>query len=124
MYLPLMALVALVVIGAVLLWERLTPPVVERPGVRSSRVVIATLAVALASAPLVACTVTRNREYGSALTLAGTSVARWPSPGGHYLLAVELSTAGRYEEAMQQFREAAPEVAPARYGLGLELFRA
>ena len=122
MYLPLAGLTALVVIGAVRLWVRATRAVIRTPS--GAMPVIGAVAVALACGALTACTRARNREYASALTLARTSVERWPSPGGHYILGVELSTAGQYDEALQQFQAAVPGPPPARYGLAVELFRA
>jgi tetratricopeptide (TPR) repeat protein len=69
-----------------------------------------------------------HRDAQESLTLlddeTGLALVDGQSAQGTVNRGKILSDVGRYEEAMQQFREAAPEVAPARYGLGLELFRA
>ncbi len=106
MYLPLIAVVVL----AVIVGRRWLPD----PRLR-------TAGVAAAVIVLLALTVGRTAEYGSSLELAETSVARWPSPGAHSMLGTELAAAGRFAEAEQHLREAAPVHAPARYYLATVL---
>jgi len=106
MYLPLIALVALVVLGV----RNLLP----RPQLRVA-------AVAIATVLLGARTVARNAEYGSSLRLAETTVEGWPSPAAHSMLGVELAAAGRMPEAERHLREAVADYPPARYYLGTVL---
>ena len=68
-----------------------------------------------------AVTIDRNREYSSALTMARTVLARWPTPMAHHLVGAELSFLGRRDEAIAELTIAAPGYAPARYFLGREL---
>lgn len=106
MYLPLMAIVVLVVV----LGRRWLPdPRVRTTGVAAAVIVLTVL------------TAGRTAEYASSLGLAETSVARWPSPGAHSMLGTELAAAGRFAEAERHLREAAPVHPPARYYLGTVL---
>jgi tetratricopeptide (TPR) repeat protein len=109
MYLPLMAVVVLVVIAAAR---------VLRPRVRT-----ATLVLACSSLLLGYGTWSRNREYASAVVLAQTSVERYPSAVGRQGLGVELIKAGRSDEGIAVLRDAVAGEPRARYSLGVELFR-
>ena len=110
MYLPLMALVVLAVLGGASLSRR------TRRGFQ-----IAVLAVV--STALAAGTIARNREYSSALSLARTTLARYPTPVGHYELGNELLAAGHdRQEALRHLRQALPGAPRAHYTLGVELF--
>jgi tetratricopeptide (TPR) repeat protein len=114
MYLPLVALIALAVVGATKLWGRILPS--RRIGSLS-----ATLIVLIVAVPLAAGTFARNREYASALTMAETVLARWPGPNAHQLVGAELAAVGRHEEAIVHLREAVRGYPPARYFLGSQL---
>ena len=111
MYLPLIALVALAVIG--LAW-------IGRQRLRGSAI-IAILTV-LATIALGATTVTRNREFASPLGLAETALARWPTPSAEASVAQELAVAGRHDDAIARLRNVAPRFSRAYYHLGGELF--
>jgi protein O-mannosyl-transferase len=113
MYLPLVALAALAAAAAFHAAERLR---IKR------RAAIATLVVAASA--LATLTVLRNREYRSALELARTVVARWPTPAAEAMLGQELAIAGRRDEAIVHLRAAAPQYTKAHYYLGGELFNA
>jgi tetratricopeptide (TPR) repeat protein len=106
MYLPLMAIVALAVVG-------------YRSRVSDRRPRAAGLAIAVVV--LIAGTVARTSEYQSSLTLAETTVERWPTPGGHSMLGTELAAAGRFAEAERHLREAAAVHPPAQYYLATVL---
>lgn len=84
----------------------------------------ALLVAVLVSVPLAARTIARHAEYSSALTMAQTVLARWPTPNAHNLVGTELAAAGRHEEAIPHLREAARGYPPARYFLGSELLAA
>jgi tetratricopeptide (TPR) repeat protein len=138
MYLPLLAVIALAVVGA---WAAgslfartlhrragrvmLDPP--EPPGrygPRGANLVAAIVLVAVAGA-LAAATIRRNREYASPLTMAQTVVERRPSAVTHHMLAEQLSIAGRHDEAVVHLREAVRGGnSRAGYLLGIELFNA
>jgi tetratricopeptide (TPR) repeat protein len=117
MYLPLVCIVILVMLAADALWRRFgaeadASRAPARPFLWVVGAVVAVLAVV---------TIGRNREYASALTMARTVLARWPTPMAHHLVGAELAFAGRRDEAIAELAIAAPGYAPARYYLGLEL---
>jgi tetratricopeptide (TPR) repeat protein len=85
---------------------------------------IAIAALVAAAAVLAAATMSRNREYRSALVMAETVRERWPSPGADAMLGQQLAIAGRHDEAIAYLRTAAPGYPKARYHLGGELFNA
>jgi Flp pilus assembly protein TadD len=103
MYLPLAAIVLLVVAAA----QRLP----FKP------------AIATAAAMLLAAgTVARNAEYRDGLTLWESTLARWPTPRAHRNVATELKRSGRAAEALIHVRQSiTPEHPEARYALGYEL---
>src|SRR5262249_24232960 len=108
MYLPLAALIvlAIVAVGA-----RLRP--------RIGAVLLALVAAALAWQTRV-----RARDYSSPLSMAETVLERRPNAFAHGLLGVELSIAGRHDEALAHLRQSAPTYSRAHYHLGGELFTA
>jgi protein O-mannosyl-transferase len=112
MYLPLMALIACTVLTGYGL------TVVRR------RMSLAAGAVALivVAALLGAATIVRNREYASALTLARTTLARWPTDIAHGMVGSELAGLGRDDEALPELRIGAQADPRARYNLGITLF--
>jgi tetratricopeptide (TPR) repeat protein len=133
MYLPLIAVIALVVIGAYLAWRRFTARPADAAavdaapalsGVRAGALVAA-VALVLASGSLAFATAIRNREYASPVTLARTVVERRPRAVTHHYLAEQLAQAGLHDEARDHLREAvAGGDSRARYLLGIELFNA
>jgi len=104
MYLPLVALVVLVVVGASCVASRRGAAVLA---------VVATL--------FFVGTATRNIEYQSSLGLARTVVERYPSSVAHHFLGAELLAAGDREAAMTELRQAIPGAPGARLILGVEL---
>ena len=131
MYLPLIAVIVFVVVGAYHAWRRFTAQssttVDAAPrlfGLRAGALVAALLLV-LASGSLAFATVVRNREYASAVILARTVVERRPRAVTHHYLAEQLAQAGLHEEARDHLRAAvAGGDSRARYLLGIELFNA
>jgi Flp pilus assembly protein TadD len=111
MYLPVMALVALALVGLARLATRFP---------RGRAVTMALVAVV--ATILGATTLARNREYGSPLGLAETVLARWPTPSAESAVGQELAVAGRHDEAIARLRQAAPAFPRAYYHLGGELF--
>jgi tetratricopeptide (TPR) repeat protein len=87
----------------------------------STRPWAVTLAVLVPFAVLVRDTQARNGEYASALTMARTILARWPSPNAQFMVGEELAKAGQHAEALAHLREAARTLPPARYDFALEL---
>jgi protein O-mannosyl-transferase len=126
MYLPLMSLVAGVVIGCGLLWQRVDgwQPHGVRGRPRTNHVASAVVAFLLfaASAALGTATMHRNREYESGVSMAQTILERLPSSHSQHIMGQELMAVGRHEEAMAYFREAIKGDPRAHYNLGLELF--
>ncbi len=120
MYLPLAALVVLAVSLAAWLLDRIS----ESGHARAARTVaIAGVAFwAMVAVSFAGCTIVRNQEYASALTLARTAVDRWPSGHARHVLGVELLKAGNRHEAIVALREAIREDSRAHYTLGVALF--
>ncbi len=108
MYVPLMALVALVVIGVAALMQRASS--------RARMAVLGAVIVALA-----VTTVLRNADYASPLVLARKTIERYPTPVGHQALATELLDAGQRQEGIAELRLALPGAPRAHYILGVEL---
>jgi tetratricopeptide (TPR) repeat protein len=127
MYLPLLAVIALVVVGAYLAWD-----FAGRWWHGHHRTALRLLAHAGAvilligvTGALAAGSVARNREYSSARTLAQTVVERRPTGIAHHVLAEQLTGAGLHDQAMVQLREALRGGdSRAGYSLGIELFNA
>jgi len=118
MYLPLAALVVLMVTLAGLLVEQLR----GRAPARSR--FVAGAAVALGAAVVAALgirTTYRNREYQSPLSLWESVIERRPQGRARFALANQLMDAGRHDEAIVQLREAVTDFPDARAGLGTEL---
>jgi Flp pilus assembly protein TadD len=106
MYLPLIAVVTLIVLA----FRRGVPD----PRLRAVGLVAVTLLLGAGTVP-------RTAEYQSSLTLAQTTVDRWPTPGAHSMVGTELAAAGRLEQAERHLRQAAPVHPPAQYYLGTVL---
>ena len=107
-YLPLIAVIVLAVVS---LSRIKVPPRV------------AAVALLACAAALAAGTVTRNRDYRSALQLARTTVERWPTSVARHVLGTELLNAGVTDEAMVHLRQAVDGAPRARYTLGVQLLK-
>ena len=124
MYLPLIALVALAVIGG----SRVLDGLRHTSSGRSAPVATpfarlgGTFVLVVVSAALAAGTIARNREYASGLSLARTTLARWPSGFAHHMVGSELAFLGRDDEAIPHMREAIRTYPSGRYNLGVALF--
>ncbi|MCU1382435.1 MAG: repeat-containing protein [Acidobacteria bacterium] len=112
MYLPLMGLAVLVVVGAGRLLD----------AAGSRKTIAATMTASAVIATLALATIQRNREYASPVVLLQTTVDRWPHGRSRFNLAGALKDAGRVDEAITQFRAAAPEQPRALYEIGSILF--
>jgi tetratricopeptide (TPR) repeat protein len=123
MYLPLVAVVVLVVVSVVRLWDAIKPRLGTHAQAVRFATVTAMLVLAGVSAALAMGTVTRNGEYASELELAQATLERYPTPVGHHWLAECLIRADRRDEAMVHLRQAVPAAPRAHYTLGLELFK-
>jgi len=115
MYLPLAAVLTLLVVAAVAWYRRAVAP--RREG-RDFKV-----ALTVVIATLSALTIARNREYRTESLLAQTSIDRYPTPFAHHVLAASLLREGRRAAAMEQLRLAVPGAPRAHYTLGLELYK-
>jgi tetratricopeptide (TPR) repeat protein len=114
MYLPLAAVAVAAVIGG---WHLL-----QAAGARRWRVAAAAAAIVYLS--LASLTAARNAEYHDPIVLWQAAVARYPNGGARYGLAMALRDAGRHDEAMEEFRAAAPDYPEAEYALGVDLANA
>jgi tetratricopeptide (TPR) repeat protein len=125
MYLPLLAVAAFAVVGTVFVWQAIRR---WRPAFASILTARAATAAGIAllvltAATFVGRTLTRNREYSSALTLAETVVQRRPTAVAHHILAEQLTLANRHDEAIAHLRQAtAGGDSRASYLLGIQLF--
>jgi tetratricopeptide (TPR) repeat protein len=119
MYLPLMALVVLAVSFATWLSNQIT----MTSFVKWGRMAALSGLWAAAAVPLAAGTVSRNRDYSSALRLAQTVVDRWPTGRARGVLATELLEAGRRDEAYAYIREAIRDDPRSHYTFGIMLFQ-
>ena len=117
MYLPLMAVVALVLCTAVAGWRRLAPTLTDvtwqRPAAATALLVLLSGAVVL--------TRQRNEEFASSLVLAETTARRYPTPAAYSMYGTELAAAGQLHTAETYLRMAAPAYPPARYYLATVL---
>jgi tetratricopeptide (TPR) repeat protein len=112
MYLPLMAVLLGVVIS--IHW------LVGRQQRRRRRIAVPLLIAAAAA--LATTTILRNREYGSWLTLAQTTLDRWPTDAARGAVGSELARLRRDEEALPYLQIAALTDARSRYNLGIALY--
>lgn len=116
MYLPLAVLVALLVLGADALLRRMRAP--RAAGIALAAIVAVALALATSQ---------RNRAYADSLTLWTDTVAKRPGNArAHNNLGKALDDAGRTDEALAEYREAArldPGMAWAHCNLGAALAR-
>ena len=112
MYLPLMAVTTAIVIG-LYGWRALR--------VRTSRTMAAG-ALAIVAVTVGAATIRRNAEHQSWLTLAETTLDRWPTDAAYAGVGGELARLRRDEEALPLLRIGARTEPRARYNLGITLF--
>jgi protein O-mannosyl-transferase len=106
MYLPLAALVVLVVV------------LIARY-VRSRGALVAVAGVVVVA--LAIRTVERNRDYATPLSLWQSVIDRRPQGRARFAFANELMQAGRHDDAIAQLRLAVADYPDARAGLGTEL---
>jgi len=118
MYLPLMAIVALVVAVVARTFQVRDRGMADLKGPpRSWRISYAVIAALLGWA-----TMQRNAEYRSGLTLWQTVLDRWPPHArAHRNLAAELKLANRPDEEIVHLRAAVKDLPDIRNLLGLEL---
>jgi tetratricopeptide (TPR) repeat protein len=109
MYLPLVALVVLVVLGA---YRLLIGGMQTRARVIGPAVALC-LCIAFALG-----TIQRNREYESLLSIAQTTVDRRPHPRAYLMLGTALLEAGRRDEGMP-YLERARELPGTSFVLGI-----
>lgn len=112
MYLPLMAVVVgltTLAYRAVARWPRLSP----RAAALAAAIVVLSFGIS---------TIVRNREYGSWLTLAQTTLERWPTDVAYAAVGSELARLRRDDEALPLLRIGARTDIRARYNLGVTLF--
>jgi tetratricopeptide (TPR) repeat protein len=112
MYLPLMAISALLTISAFHLFER-------RGSMRAAVAATAIVVVALG-----ATTMARNRDYASELSMADSVLRHWPTDVAHGMRGSALARLHRDDEAIQELRLAARTDPRSRYNLGVQLFNA
>jgi len=114
MYLPLAAVVVLLVTAAVSGMRRLT----QTSDAQWPRPLFAA-ALLIACVVLGALTIRRNAEYHNPVTLWQTVVDRRPQARARYSLAIELGRVGRRLEAANQLELAAIGYPKAHYALGV-----
>jgi tetratricopeptide (TPR) repeat protein len=113
MYLPLVALVALAVLGLRLVIRRWLPP--ARHGIAAAA---ATGAVAAA---LAATSAARGLDYRDPLHLWQDVIAARPHGRAYHNLGIVLEARGQSAEALAAYRTAAATLPEARYSLGYAL---
>ena len=140
MYLPLAALVVLVVVSVARMFDgpanRLRQGYGESrrseakaeaghyirvAGYMRGRWRVSAAIVAVVVAALAVRTVYRNGEYATPISLWESVISRRPQGRARFALANELMTAGRHDEATAQLRLAVADYPDARAGLGTEL---
>jgi tetratricopeptide (TPR) repeat protein len=114
MYLPLMALIALVVWLLAAAWTRLRPQRLQW---------LPVAVAALAATALAVTTVQRNREYRTDLGLRQITLARYPSAAMHHAVAFLQIEEGQREAARPHLLRALDGDPRAHYTLAVELFR-
>jgi protein O-mannosyl-transferase len=115
MYLPLAAVIVLIVMSIWSLIERRRRS--SGTELRDWRIPAAALVVCVV---LVTLTVRRNLEYRTALGIWQTVLDRYPHGRAHYNIGIELKQQGRRSEALDHYRLALPESPEAHYAIGFE----
>ena len=134
MYLPLAAVVVLAVIGVAWVLERYarqttfadqaaSPPELQRRRATGRAHVAGLVGLAVVVLALAAGTVSRNREYASAVSLARTTVERWPTPRAQTSLGITLVAAGQHQEGINELQKALAADPAAHYTLGVALYQ-
>jgi protein O-mannosyl-transferase len=118
MYLPLAALVVLAIAAVAWLLERLATRLSVQRAHAAGLLALAVIAVGFSAA-----TMARNREYASAVSLARTSLERWPTDRARHSLGAALILDEQYTEGIEQLRLAIAGEPAARYTLGVALFK-
>lgn len=113
MYLPLVAVLTLILVAAARLLQT-----VRMPGTRR---VVAMSAIGVVSVAFASLTVVRNSEYATGLSIWQTVVERRPVGRAHYYLGLELKAAGRRDDAIAQYRLGLDSSPDAHYALAFEL---
>jgi hypothetical protein len=109
---PLIAIVALVVSVHTLELSR-----------RVSRMTAMT-ALAAVTLALGLTTARRNREYANGLSLAESTLGRWPTDVAHGMVGAELIALHRDDEALSPSSRGGPNRPAVAYNLGAELINA
>ena len=112
MYLPLMAVIALLV-GAAYQFNSVRDKISPKLAMWIVGVMVAVLGLV---------TVARNQVYQSALLLAQSNLAHWPSDAAHGAVGSELLGVNRDEEAIVELRLGARTDPRSMYNLGIALF--
>ncbi|MSO57363.1 MAG: tetratricopeptide repeat protein [Acidobacteria bacterium] len=112
MYLPLMAILALLAAGLYGL-----DSIRHRVSRKAALAALAAVSVALG-----VTTIARNREYESGLSLAQATLRRWPTDVAHASVGVELVLLQRDDEAIPELQLGARTDPRARHNLGVALF--
>ena len=134
MYLPLAAVVVLTVIGLAWVLERYarqtafedptaSPPELQRRRTTARAHVAGLVALTVVVLALAAGTVLRNREYTSAVSLARTTVERWPTPRAQTSLGIALIAASQHQEGINELQKALADDPAAHYPLGVALYQ-
>lgn len=116
MYLPLIAIVVLLVVGG----ERLLSGRLQFVDSRRRNRLMAAGVAAIYCA-LTALTLQRNAEYHSRTGIWETVLERRPHGRAHYNLALELREEGHRAEAIRHYQLALKDEPTAHYALGFEL---
>ncbi|MCC6559803.1 MAG: tetratricopeptide repeat protein, partial [Xanthomonadales bacterium] len=125
MYLPMVALTALVVLAGHAAWRRLAIRPYMTPAAQRFVQIGGIGLVVCVTAALAVRTFLRTEDYASALTLARGTVAAWPNGAAHKILGTELfNRFGPTDEALRELRTAADSMAPAAFDLGIALLSA
>ncbi len=121
MYLPLAAVIVLVVIG----WRMALGKICRRLGRKTLQPVLGAVVLVATVVTLAQLTVRRNEDYRSAVSFWSDVVSKRPdSARGHNNLAESLWRQGKIDEAVRHFFEAMrirPNSAQAHYNLGTAL---
>ncbi|MGD1018391.1 MAG: tetratricopeptide repeat protein [Verrucomicrobiia bacterium] len=120
MYLPLMAVVAMIVCAGCAIFDKLPVRSEARKQLGLGTLVLAGLALG-------AATMRRNMDYGTEVSIWRDTAQKAPTnPDAHYGLGLALATAGHIDEAGGAFSEALrlkPDFAQVQYDWGMVLMK-